>query len=94
MIIEQYLKERRYIKHAPRFNDKFDMMFQKKFETAKETLYFLNCRMWQSGGFDFQLCCDTDTNGYVWCVFREDTIELAEERARKIWQALGGCCYD
>jgi hypothetical protein len=78
--------------------------FQKCFLDDAGKKYFVEFREWHIPGtpnaeqkrvtFDTRICCDTDTGGYLWACFREETIEAAEARAIAMWEAAGSVYYE
>lgn len=93
------LLARGYREH-PGTSDGESCFYQKCFIDDKGKKYFVEFREWDMSSLsrpnmiDTRICCQTDTDGYLWATFREDTIELAESRALKLWEASGSIYYE
>jgi hypothetical protein len=97
ILSDQELLSNNYIQHNVPTHEKYKILFQKKFTDENGIKYYLDCRKWSYDwheSYDFHLCSGSDSNGYVWCTFKEDTLKLAENRAEKLWESLGKIYYE
>lgn len=78
---------------------KCDRAFQKAVSAGGHTKYFVNVQYYDNtpvncAAFEARVCCDTNTGGYAWLNFKEDTIAAIESRAEALWQAAGSVVYE
>ena len=97
-ITAQNLVDRGYKRYKPIAPNAEECFYQKRFDDECGKKYFIEFREWDferlGVSYDTRICCYTDSDGYIWCTIREDTIEQAEQRAIAIWQAAGSVYYE